>query len=103
MKKAKWILVMILSLAVITEGQVASQVINDDILEVDVRKSFSSKKELNLQDFMEVEYIALETNDDFVNQGVVLDIGKEIILVRNRIDDGDIFVYNRTGKSLTEN
>jgi hypothetical protein len=96
MKKVKWILIMIFSLAVIAESQVS----NDDLLKVDVRKSFSSKKELILQDFMDVEYIALETNDDFLNQGVVLDIGKEIILVRNRINDGDIFVYNRTGKAL---
>jgi hypothetical protein len=100
MKKVKWILVMILSLAVITESRAESQVCNDDILKVDVRKSFSSKKELILQDFMDVEYITLETNDDFINQGVVLDIGKEIILVKNRINDGDIFVYNRTGKAL---
>jgi hypothetical protein len=100
MKKAKWILVLILSLAVITESQAESQAGNDDILKVDVRKSFSSKKELILQDFMDVEYIALETNDNFINQGVVLDIGKEIILVRNRINDGDIFVYNRAGKAL---
>jgi hypothetical protein len=100
MKKAKWILLMILSLTVITESQAESQVSNDDILKVDVKKKNSSKRELILQDFMDLEYIALETNEDFVNQGVVLDIGKEIILVRNKINDGDIFVYNRTGKAL---
>ena len=72
----------------------------DDFITVDVTKNYSSKKELILQDFMDVEYIALETNDDFLNQGFVLDIGKEIILVRNRSNDGDIFVYNRTGKAL---
>ena len=71
-----------------------------DFITVDVRRSYSSRKELLLQDFMDVEYIALETNDDFLNQGVVLDIGKEIILVRNRIYDGDIFVYDRTGQAL---
>jgi hypothetical protein len=42
----------------------------------------------------------LETNDDFINQGFVQAIGKEIILVKNRNDDGDIFVYDRTGKAL---
>jgi hypothetical protein len=31
---------------------------------------------------------------------LLVDIGKEIILVRNRNDDGDIFVYDRTGKAL---
>jgi hypothetical protein len=72
----------------------------DELITVDVTKSYSPKKELILQDFMDVEYITLETNDDFVNQGFVQDIGKEIILVKNRINDGDIFVYDRTGKAL---
>lgn len=39
---------------------------------------------------MDVEYIPLETNDDFVNQGFVQAIGKEFILVKNYRDDGDI-------------
>ena len=74
--------------------------LNDDVIIVDVMKSYSSKKELILQDFMDVEYIALETNDDFVNQGFVLDVGKKFILVKNRNLDGDIFVYDRTGKAI---
>ena len=77
-----------------------SQTSADDLIAVDVRKSYSSKKELILQDFMDVEYITLETNDNFLNQGMVQDIGKEIILVTNRINDGDIFVYDIQGKAL---
>ena len=69
-----------------------------DFITVDITKSYP-KKELILQDFMDVEYIALETTDEFLNQGGVLAVGKEVILVRNQ-DDGDIFVYNRTGKGL---
>ena len=72
----------------------------DDFITVDVNKSYSSKKELILQDFMDVEYIALETNDEFVNQGFVQAVGKEFILVKNYRDDGDIFVYDRTGKAI---
>ncbi|MDR1154043.1 MAG: 6-bladed beta-propeller [Bacteroidales bacterium] len=72
----------------------------DDLITVDVTKSYSPKKELILQDFMDVEYIALETKDDFYNQGFVEAIGKEIILVKNIKDDGNIFVYDRTGKAL---
>jgi hypothetical protein len=49
---------------------------------------------------MDVEYIPLETSDEFVNQGVVLDIGKEIIVVKNWARDGDIFLYDRNGKGL---
>ncbi|WP_085536518.1 6-bladed beta-propeller [Massilibacteroides vaginae] len=73
---------------------------NDDLVLVDITKTPSSKKELILQDFMDVEYIALETNDEFVNQGFVQAIGEKNILVRNYKDDGDIFVYDRTGKAL---
>jgi hypothetical protein len=72
----------------------------DDVITVDVTKSYP-KKELILQDFMDVEYIALDDADEFVTQGMVRAIGKEIILVRNRINDGDIFIFNRkTGKGL---
>jgi len=73
---------------------------NDEFITVVVTKSYSTKKELILQDFMDVEYIVLETNDEFVNQGFVQDIGKEIILVKNRIADGNIYVYDRSGKAL---
>ena len=72
----------------------------DDLIKVDVTKNYSSTKEMILQDFTDVEYIALETNDDFVNQGVVMDIGKEIILIKNEINDGNIFVYDRNGKAI---
>ena len=71
----------------------------DDIVTVDVTKSYPEKK-LNLQDFMGVEYIALETTDEFLTQGRVMDIGKENILISNRNRDGDIFIYDRTGKGL---
>ena len=71
----------------------------DELIIVDVTKSYP-QKELIIQDFMDVEYIALDTNDDFLTQGFVLDIGEEIILVRNLISDGDIFVYDRKGKGL---
>jgi hypothetical protein len=72
----------------------------DDIITVDVTTVNYPQKELILQDFLDVEYIALETNDDFLNQGIVMDVGKKIILVRNLINDGDIFVYDRSGKAL---
>ena len=81
-------------------GEVKSQVGNNDLIIVDVTKRYSPKKELILQDFMDVEYVQLEINDDFVNQGIVMDVGEEIIIVRNRVNDGDIFVYDRHGKAL---
>ena len=100
MKRANTILVIILSFVVVAESRGQRQVRNDDVIKVDVTKSYSPKKEFFLQDIATLEYVVLETNDDFVNQGVVIDIGKEYILVKNRINDGDIFVYDRTGKAL---
>ena len=73
--------------------------LSDELIVVDVTKGYPAK-ELILQDFMDVEYVALETTDDFLTQGLILDIGKGIILVRNNTNDGDIFVYDRSGKGL---
>ena len=72
----------------------------DGIISVDVTKSYSLQKELILQDFMDVEYIALETNDEFINSGSVLAIGDEIIIVSSGARDGGIFIYDRTGKGV---
>ena len=72
---------------------------SDNII-VDVTASYPEKK-LVLQDFMDVEYIVLEANDEFVNQGVVVSVGKKFIMVMNStITDGDIFIYDRNGKAL---
>ena len=72
----------------------------DGIITVDVTARYP-KKELILQDFMDVEYIPLETTDEFVCQSFVRDIGKDIIIITNRNDDGDIFFFDRnTGKGL---
>ena len=70
-----------------------------DFLTVDVTRRYP-QKELILQDFMNVEYIALETGGEFYSQGVVLAVGKDIIVVRNRVNDGDIFIFDRNGKGL---
>lgn len=72
---------------------------NEPII-VDVTKKYP-EKELILQDFMDVEYILLETNDEFVTQGKVMAIGAEVILIANWYDDGNLFVFDRkTGKGL---
>jgi hypothetical protein len=95
------ILTIILSLTVITESRGQGQAANDDFITVNVTKSYSFKKELILQDFMDVEYIALETADEFITQGLPQDAGKEYLLVKNRNNDGDIFIFDRkTGKGV---
>jgi hypothetical protein len=70
-----------------------------DIIIVDTNNNYP-KNELILQDLMNVEYIPLETTDEFLTQGIVLAIGKDILLIRNQINDGTIFVFDRNGKGL---
>lgn len=70
------------------------------LITVDVTKSFP-EKELILQDFMDVEYIPLETNNDFVTQGVVMAMGNKFMIIKNWSNDGDVFVFDRkTGQAL---
>lgn len=99
MKKANAILVLILVVIVGCGRNNQSGDRGDIFVQVDVETSYP-KKELILQDFMDVEYIALESSDEFVCQGNILDIGKNIILVRNNNQDGNIYVFDRNGKGI---
>ena len=96
MKSANTILTMIL---LVMAGCGRGKLSTDGLITVDVTSGYP-KKELMLQDFMVVEYISLETTNEFICQGVVLDIGKDIVIVKNHVNDGDIFIFNRTGKGL---
>ena len=72
----------------------------EELIKVDTSASYPEKK-LILQDFMDVEYIPLETNDEFITQGGVMAVGKKCLLVKNWVNDGDIFVFDRaTGKGI---
>ncbi len=42
----------------------------EDLITVDVTADYP-KKDMILQDFMDVEYVALETSDEFITQGIV--------------------------------
>ena len=98
MKQTKTILAVILLMVLAGCGENIQS--NNDLIIVDVSKSYP-KKELILQDFMDVEYVALETTDEFLTQGLVQDVGKEYILATNRNNDGDIFIFDRkTGKGV---
>ena len=73
---------------------------SDNIITVDVTANYP-EKELILEDFLDVEYISMETTDEFISQCYLRDVGKEIILVTNRINDGNIFIFDRkTGKGI---
>lgn len=98
MKKLNLILLFVLF--VLVGCQVDSKQSEDNFITVDVTKRYPTKK-LVLQDFMVVEYIPLETNNDFVNQGVVRAVSEKLLVVTNRkSSDGNIFVYDRNGKAL---
>ena len=74
--------------------------LTDDFISVDVTKRYP-KKELILQDFMDVEYIALETIDDFLTEGWVWAAGKDYIVARNlRSRDGNLYIFDRNGKGV---
>lgn len=71
----------------------------DDFITIDVDTKYPHK-ELILQDFMDVEYIPLETTEEFLCQGSLWAVGKDIIVVTNFNTDGNIFIFNRKGKAL---
>lgn len=96
-----FLVAFLLAITSCKENKQSIDIIDDDLFTVDVMTTDYPIKELILQDFMDVEYIALETNDEFVNQGFVRAIGRKVILVMNLIDDGDIFIYRRkTGEAI---
>lgn len=97
----KTLIALITILYVVTICFSCKQSVTDsDLITVDVTENYP-KKELILQDFMAVEYIPLETTDEFITQGIVMAIGDKYIVVKNRTNDGDIFVFDRyTGKGL---
>ena len=73
---------------------------HDDLVIIDVKASHP-EKELALQSLMEVEYVPLETTDEFVTQGDVLAVGDKYMVVKNWVNDGDIFIFDRqTGKGI---
>lgn len=100
MKKTTGILVMVL-FVLAGCGDRGGKQSAGNLITVDVTASYP-KKELILQDFMDVEYVPLETTDGFITMGWLHAVGKDIIVVRNRNrnSDGDIFIFDRNGKGV---
>ena len=66
---------------------------------VDITASYP-EKDLVLQDFMDVEYVPLETSDEFLSQGRISYVGENIIVAANK-RQGDILLFDRaTGKGI---
>ena len=73
----------------------------DNLIRVDVMADYP-EKEWVVQDFLDVEYIPLETNDEFITQGSVKAIGKRFVLVTNLLNDGNIFVFDSGQENQSE-
>ncbi|MDR1371494.1 MAG: 6-bladed beta-propeller, partial [Dysgonamonadaceae bacterium] len=66
-----------------------------DILCFDIDKKYPEKK-ITLQDIAEVNYISLETNNEFLCNGIIEFVSDKIIICNN--SDGTILIFDGTGK-----
>ena len=95
MKKFSFILFLALLCSACSDNQM-----QDDLVTIDVTASYPEKK-LVLQDFMDVEYIPLETTDDILCADSVWAVSENLILATNFNQDGNIFLFDReSGKAL---
>ncbi len=73
----------------------------DGLITIDVTADYP-EKEFVLQDLFDIEYVQLETTDEFVTTGYLLDVTDDAIFVKNdtHIKKGsDIFMFGRNGKA----
>lgn len=69
----------------------------EHLMTVDLGKDYP-EKELTLQDFMEVEYIPLETTEEFVTYANLKAVGEKLFVLSS---DGKLVLFNRyTGKGI---
>ncbi len=68
------------------------------LIKVDVTKKYPLK-EIRLQDIADVEYVPLETNEEFLCDGKIRYVGDSLIFFQNK-KDGNIFLFNRDGRTL---
>ena len=95
MKKVIFLMAALLGLASCTGEKKAK----DSFITVDVTASYP-EKDMVLQDFMDVEYVPLETSDEFLSQGNIAFVGENIVVATN-MRQGDILLFDRaTGKGI---
>lgn len=99
MKNTITLSIIAASLLVGCSGNKSSDKSADELITIDVMAEYP-EKELILQDFMDVEYIPLDNFDEYITQGIVKAIGKNHIIVTNINSDGDIFIFDRSGKGV---
>ena len=71
-----------------------------DLITIDVTANYP-EKELVLQDIFDVEYVPLETTDEFVTKAMVKAVSDHYVLTGNWGDDGNLYLFDRaTGKGI---
>ena len=68
-----------------------------EYITIDISKSYP-KKELIMQDLFDIEYIKLETNDQFVTRGNVQGIDENFLVITDWGRTGNIYLANRQGQ-----
>jgi len=97
---SKYIILVIIP-AFIFAGCSTKSPIENNFITVDVTKDYP-KKDVVLQDIFDIEYVPLETSDEFLTSGNVRAIGKDLIITKNNgRTDGNIYLFDRTtGKGI---
>jgi len=97
---SKYIILVIIP-AFIFAGCSTKSPIENNFITVDVTKDYP-KKDVVLQDIFDIEYVPLETSDEFLTSGNVRAIGKNLIITKNNgRTDGNIYLFDRTtGKGI---
>ena len=92
--------ILILMTLLLMLASCQQQEAEQELITVDVAASVP-EKELTVQDFMDVAYVPLETNDDFVVPNNVAAIGESYIVMRSRGNEGTLYFFDRhSGKAL---
>lgn len=99
MKRTNLILIVIEVILLAGCGEKQS---TEDFITVDVTKSYP-EKELILQDIFDIEYLSLETTDEFVTKAALHSINEELIIMTDGggSNTGNIYIVDRKeGKCL---
>ena len=85
------------TLALLLAGTLSScgpQAPVDSLPVIDLGKEYP-KKEILVQNLFDVEYVPLETTDEFVTQGSLLAVSEHYVVVKNLRNDGNIYLFSR--------
>ena len=96
MKRINYFLIALFLITGCTGGSKQS---TSELVVIDVTNSFA-KKELKLQDIVDVEYIPLETTDEFLCPGNLNAIVSNNLIAVNDMRSGSIILFDISGKGL---